>query len=96
MVEVVKIKAPSFRRSHAYTAALSTPDPVAGHRRPTPPPETPGHPQASLGQSLVGLMLLSPGSSCGQGFVCFFRESVSSHSVGEDIRTLIRLTTFHQ
>ena len=52
----------SFKRSHARTAELSTPDPAASHRRPTPPPETPGHSQASLGQSLVGSLLLSPES----------------------------------
>ena len=42
-----------------------------------PPPETPGHSQASLGQSLVGTLLLSPGSWCTQGFFCAFQESVS-------------------
>ena len=31
-------------------------------RPPTPPLETPGHSRASLGQSLVGSLLLSPGS----------------------------------
>ena len=46
----------------AHTAILSAPDPAAGYREPTPPPETPGHSQASLGQSLVGTLLLSPGS----------------------------------
>ena len=61
MVEVMKIMT-SFKRSHARTAALSAPHPAAGHRRPTPLPETPGHSQASLGQSLVGSLLLSPGS----------------------------------
>ena len=38
------------------------PDPAAGHCRPTPPPDAPGHSWASLGQSLVGALLLSPGS----------------------------------
>ena len=52
MVEVMKIMTSSFKRSHAGTAAVSAPDPAAGHRRPTPPPETPGHSWASLGQSL--------------------------------------------
>ena len=52
MVEVMKIMATSFRRSHARTAAPSAPDPAAGHHCPTPPPETPGHSWASLGQSL--------------------------------------------
>ena len=54
MVEVMKIMVTSFKRTHACTATLSAPNPAAGHRRPTPPPETPGHSQASLGQSLVG------------------------------------------
>ena len=39
--------------------------------------ETPGHSRASLGQSLVGSLLLSPGSWCTQGFVCALQESVS-------------------
>ena len=42
-----------------------------------PPPETPGPSQASLGQSLVGSLLLSLGSWCTQGFVCALQESVS-------------------
>ena len=45
-------------------------DPAAGHRKPTLLPETPGHSQASLDQSLVGSLLLSPGSWCAQGSVC--------------------------
>ena len=76
-VEVVRIMATSFSRSRARTAALSAPDPAAGHRRPTPPPETPGHSRASLGQSLVGSWLLSPGSWCTQGSVCALPEPVS-------------------
>ena len=62
MVEVMKIMATSFKRSHAYTATLSAPNPAAGHHRPMPLPETPGCSQANLGQSLVGSLLLSPGS----------------------------------
>ena len=50
---------------------------AAGHHRPTPPPETPGHSQASLGRSLVGSLLLSPGSWCTQGSACALQESVS-------------------
>ena len=46
--------ATSFKRSRACTAALSVPDPIAGHHQPTALPETPRHSQASLGQSLVG------------------------------------------
>ena len=52
----------SLKRSHACTATLSAPNPAAGHHRPTPLLETPRHPQASPGQSLVGSLLLSPGS----------------------------------
>ena len=70
--------ATSFKRSHACTATLSAPNPAAGHHQPMPLLETPGHSQASLGQSLVGSLLLSPGSWCTQGFVCALQESVSA------------------
>ena len=45
-------------------ATLSVPDPAAGHHRPMPLLETPGHSQESLSQSLVGhgFFLLGPGS----------------------------------
>ena len=36
----------------------------------TPLPETPEHSQASLAQSLVRSLLLSPGSWCADGFAC--------------------------
>ena len=81
MVEVMKIMATSFKRSHACTAALSAPNPAAGHHWPTPLLETPGHSQASLGQSLVGSLLLSPGSWCTQGSVCALQESISQSCV---------------
>ena len=51
-------------QGHAHTAALSAPDPAAGHRWPTPPLETPGH----SGQVWVSLLwghcsfLLGPGA----------------------------------
>ena len=77
MVEVMKTMVTSFKRSCARTAALCAPNPAAGHHQPTPLPETPGHSQASLGQSLVGSLLLSPGSWCAQGSVCALQESVS-------------------
>ena len=51
----------SFKRFHAHTAALCASDPAAGHHQPTHLLETPGYSQASLGQSLVGSLLLSPG-----------------------------------
>ena len=62
--------AASFKRSHAGTAILSAPSPAAGHHRPMPLPETPGHFRASLGQSPVWSLLLSPGSWGTQGSVC--------------------------
>ena len=65
MVEVMKIMVTSFKKSLAGTATLSGPDPAAGDS------------QASLGQSVVGSLLSSPGSWCAQGFVCALQESVS-------------------
>ena len=57
---------------HCYTLA---PDPAAGQRRPTPRLGTPGHPQASLGQSPVGSLLLFPGSWCTR-FCCALQETI--------------------
>ena len=42
-----------------------------------PLPETPGHSWASLGQSLVGSLLLFPGSWCAQVHDCALQESYS-------------------
>ena len=81
MVEVMKVMVTSFKRSHACTATLSAPNPAAGHHRPTPLLETPGHPQASLGQSLLVSLILSPGSWCTQGSVCALQESISQSCV---------------
>ena len=67
----------SFKRHHACTATLSAPYPAGGHHQPMPPPETPGHSRASLGPSLVGSLLLSPGSWCAQASECALQESVS-------------------
>ena len=77
MVEVMKIMVTSFQRSHAHTATLSASNTAAGHCCPMPLLETSGHSQASLGQSLVGSLLLSTGSWCAQGFVCALQEFVS-------------------
>ena len=62
MVEVMKIMVTSFKRSHANTDALSALNPATAHHWPNSPPESPGHSQESLGQSLLGSLLLSPGS----------------------------------
>ena len=81
MVEVVKKMVTSFKRSHACTASLSAPRPAADlvsswllltHAS----AETPERSPASLGHSLVGSLLLSPGPWCVQGFVCALQESV--------------------
>ena len=63
MVEVMKIMVTSFKRSHARSAVLSAPNPPEGLCWTTPPPETPGHSQVSLGQSFWGhySILLGPG-----------------------------------
>ena len=60
------------------TVEVSASDSMAGHCRPTPPAETPGDSQANLPQSLVGSLLLSPGSWCTQGFVCALQECFPS------------------
>ena len=80
MVELLNIVA-SFKRSQARTVACSAPNPAAGHHQPTPPPGSPGYSWASLGQSLVGSLLLSPGSWCTQGFVYDLQESISQYRV---------------
>ena len=60
--------------THCCTQCLR---PKPGHRLPMPPPETPGHSWASLGQFLVGSLLLSPGSWYIEGFICALQVSVS-------------------
>ena len=77
MVRVVKIMVASFKSTWAPTVVFSAPDPTAGHCWPMPPLETPGHSQASLGQSLLESLLLTPGFWCTQGFVYALQECVS-------------------
>ena len=77
MVGVMAIMTISFQRTCTRTGVSRAPDSTAGHCRPTTLPETPGHSQTSLTQSLVGSLLLSPGSWCTQSFVCALQESVS-------------------
>ena len=59
------------------TVVVSAPDPAAGHCGPTSLPETPGHAQASLAQSLVGPLLLSFGC---WSILCFLMPSKSLFS----------------
>ena len=62
------------------TATLSAPNPAAGHYWPMHPLETPGHSQASLGQSPVGSLLPFPGSWCTR-FCCSLQEPISQSCV---------------
>ena len=89
MVEVMKIMVSSFRRFYVCSATLSVPNPAEGHRQHMPPLETPEHSWASLGQSLVWLLLLSPESWCTQGSVCARQESISQSCVRH-----VRLLTY--
>ena len=65
-----------FQKIHACTATPTAPNPVADHHQPTPPLEMPGHSQASLGQFLVGSLLLFPGSWCTQVSVRALQEFI--------------------
>ena len=68
----MKIMVTSFKKSHECNAILSAPNPEAGHHQ-AMPLETPGHSQASLGQSPVGSLLPSPGSWCTRFCLCPLR-----------------------
>ena len=73
----MKIMVTSFKRSHACPAALTAPKPAAGHHQTMPLLDIPGQCRASLHQSLVGSLLLSPGSWCTQGSICALQKSIS-------------------
>ena len=77
----MKIMVTSFKRSHACTATLSAPNPEAGHHKPMPLLETPGHSQVYLCQSVTGSQFFSPGSWCMQGSVCGLQEFISQSCV---------------
>ena len=51
----------------------------------TPLPETPKYSQASLAQSLVRSLLLSPGSWCADGFACALQEFPFPQSYGRSV-----------
>ena len=59
MMEVMKIMVTSFKMFHAHTATLSDPDPAAATSDPHLCRDSCS--QESLGQSLVGSLLFSPG-----------------------------------
>ena len=77
MVQAVKIMGISFKMSCVGTAMPSATNPGADYCQTMPPPETSGPWQECLVLSLVGSLLLSPGSWCTQGFVCVLQVSVS-------------------
>ena len=70
-----------------HTLSHTVPLTAAGHRQPMPPPETPGHSQAHLGQSLVGSLLLSPGFWCTQGFACALQSLFPQSCVSSVIKS---------
>ena len=56
----MRIMVTSFKGTCARAVVFSAPDPAAGHCQRMPPSETPGHSQASLVQSLLWTLFLSP------------------------------------
>ena len=92
MVEVMKIMLTSLKRPHACTAGVHAPNPAAGHHRPTSLLVTPGHPQASPGQSPVRSLLLSHGSWCTR-FCCALQETISQSCVSSGSSTVRLMVT---
>ena len=92
MVELRKIMVNSFKMSSARTSAFSAPHThtAAGQYQPTPLPETPEHSWASLGPSLVGSLLLSPGSWCAQ-VLCVPSKSLFPQSCVSSGSSMVRL-----
>ena len=76
MVGLKGVMVTSFKRTYARIVVFSASDPTAGHCQPMSLPETPGYSQASLAQSVVRSLTLSPGSWCTQAYVCVLQESV--------------------
>ena len=72
---------------HCY---IQCSQPCSSHHWPIPPLEIPGHFRASLGQSFVGPLLLSPGSWWTQGSVCAHQE-IGSQSCVSSRGSMVRL-----
>ena len=66
-----------FQKCPCRQCCRQCPQPCSRTRQPMASPGILGHSQASLGQSLLGSPLLSPGFWCTQGFVCALQQSVS-------------------
>ena len=98
LAEVMKINGDLLQK--ACTAILSAPSPAAGHHRPTPLQETPRHSRASLGQSLVGSLLLFPGSWCAQSsarrYNQFILKEISPECSLEGLMLKLKLQYFGQ
>ena len=62
MVAIMTAMMTTFKMTYAPTDAFSDPEPTEEHCQLMHPLETLGHSQGSLAQSLVGSLLLSPGS----------------------------------
>ena len=73
-----------LQKTCASTVVFHAPDTAAGHCQCTPLLETPAYTQASLAQSYVGTLLLSPGSWCTEGFVCA-SKSLYPQSCGSSV-----------
>ena len=75
---MVGVMTTSFKKTCApRTVVFHAPDTAACHYQSMPLLEPPRYIQASLAQSHVGTLLLSPGSWCAEGFTCALQESVS-------------------
>ena len=81
-----------IQRSHAHSGTLSAPNPAAGYGRPVPPQRLLDT-RASLGQSLVGSLLLSPGSWCAQSFVYALQVSVSQSCISSSGFMVVLMVT---
>ena len=65
-----------YQHASPRTAAPSAPVPIPGYCQSRPLRETLKHSQAGLAQSLVGSLLLFPGSWYTQGFACALQKSL--------------------
>ena len=101
MVEVSKILATSFKRSHAHTTALSAPDPAASHCWPTPltDPPVPESSSSSQGISLKGWAMSADddvASDSQYGPSCLFQASCLLLYFDKSIRSEVWYFKFSQ
>ena len=81
MVGVMAVMVASFKRTCWHTVApgllYSVPQPHSRPQSTQALDRDSEHSQTSLAQSLLGSLLLSPGSRCAQDFLCALQHSVS-------------------